>query len=135
MSTFSYKHVAIDIRLAVAVSVLAIVIYVVKPWFISSERIQDDVLKLMPIGTSLEEVSDVISAKKRWYVFTAKGFVPWSSVSDEFLEDTINRKRISLSLRDYGNPLYYVFFSTSVLLTFDDDLRLIDVEASNQLTP
>ena len=135
MSTFSSKHVAIVIQLAVAVSIFAIVVYIAKPWFISSERVRDDVLKLMPIGTGFEDACNVIESKNRWYVLTLNGLVLWSSVSDEFIRDSADRKTIRLSVRDYGYTLYYVFFEIDVVLRFDDDFNLAEVEVRKYLNP
>ena len=106
----------------------------VKPFLRSDEKIEYDILKLMPIGTSWEEVVEIIESNEKWYVPTSKGLVPWASVSEFNIQSIAEKKGINLSLRDYGHPLYYAFFAVNVKLRFDENFKLIEVEVRQYLS-
>ena len=124
------------IKIAVWVIIAINVFQFVRPFFVTIEKIENDVLKIIPIGTSWDEAVEIIESKKKWYVPTAIGLVHFSSLSehDIRISSIIEKKRIPLSLRNYGHPLFYTFFAFNVTLVFDEELKLTSVEGTQYLS-
>jgi hypothetical protein len=122
------------IKITIWIVVLVNIILFAMPYFRSNETIRNDILKLMPIGTTWEEVVDIIGNKNKWYVPTSMGLIPFSSYFASHSSDTVSISNLYLSLEDYGHPFYYAFFAVDVILRFDKDLKLIEVEVRQYLS-
>jgi len=124
------------IKALIAISSIIVLINVIqfaRPLLRSNEKVESDMLKLMPIGTSMEDAIKIIQSRNKWFIPTSRGPLPWSSLSDALKSDMIERGLIKLSIKDNGHPLYYDFFQVSVVLRFDDDFKLIEVDVSQFL--
>jgi hypothetical protein len=85
-----------------------------------------------------EQISVTVKgeSKKKWYVPTSYGLIPWSKIHKYDMPPSFTeREKIILSLQDYGHPLYYVFFEAEVWLNFDEDFNLYEVEVRQYLSP
>ena len=111
--------------LLITVLVLAIIIFS-NPLRRSEEYIQSEILKLTPIGTSMEDVIKVVESKKKWKVWQGDDYKQWSSVSDFYKNHIIEIKSMEILIGEY-----WTIFKTSVRveLNFDEDFNLIDVTA------
>ena len=133
------KRFVIVLHLVMGIVIIVNVFQFIKPWFRSDERIRSDMLKLMPIGTSLDEAVGIMRSKEKWYIPTSRGLVSCSLYYEDYMpkehsNDTIQRTNIRLSLKDYGYPFYYIFFAVNVTLGFDDNLKLRTVEVRQYLS-
>ena len=100
------------------------------------EKIREDLLKLTPIGTSMEEVIGAIRGHKKWrieYVSDTHGYSvsaydgrPSEPAPDE---KWIGKKSINAYLGSYcgGIKDYFFEIGVSVYFGFDEDSKLIDI--------
>ncbi|MCL2020236.1 MAG: hypothetical protein FWG70_10840 [Oscillospiraceae bacterium] len=108
----------------------------IKPWVKPNAMVRNDILELIPIGTSWDDVVEIIESKEDWYIPTHIGLVHWSSLSksDIQIPNIIERKGINLSIKDYGHAVYHAFFQVNVTLRFDEDYNLSEVEVTRLLS-
>ena len=96
----------------------------------SSEQIREDMLKLTPIGTSMDDVLEVITNNQKWkirYIREWVGFRMTGGRPSEGVPDSNNNvgvKSIRVYLGQYG-----IIFATgvSVFYGFDEDSKLIEI--------
>jgi hypothetical protein len=121
----------ISIYVASFLVVISIITVLINPLWRPREIVQEQMLKLIPIGTHIDDVIGVIESRKKWKVLRAGGWRAWSSSDEAFINDTINRKTISLLLGKYGPPLLVTFVGAT--LRFDEDLKLISIEVTKSV--
>ncbi|MCL2019167.1 MAG: hypothetical protein FWG70_05335, partial [Oscillospiraceae bacterium] len=62
------------IKIAVWVIIAINVFQFVRPFFVTIEKIENDVLKIIPIGTSWDEAVEIIESKKKMVCQNRRGF-------------------------------------------------------------
>ena len=108
----------------VGIFITIIVLIASNPLRRSETHIEEGILKITPIGTSIEEVFSVVDEKK-WVIDPTGEQKPGMPSSQFRKDEAIERKRIDAVIGEYRT-----IFDTgvSVFWYFDDDLKLIDVE-------
>jgi len=89
--------------------------------------IQMRILKLTPLGTSMNDVIKVIENNNKWKLLHSGDFKSLSQISDNLIEYSKDRKIIVVQLGTYHHAAI-IPTHVSVTWRFDDDLRLIKVE-------
>jgi hypothetical protein len=127
------KHIKKSLILILALVVSINIFQFARPLLRSDQKVQRDMLKLMPIGTSLEDCIRIIEGKNKWYIPTSSGLRTWSELNEMLRNSMMERGVIKLSVEDYGHSFYYAFMCVSVILRFDEDFKLHEVEVSQFL--
>ncbi|MDD4493085.1 MAG: hypothetical protein PHV32_01830 [Eubacteriales bacterium] len=100
----------------------------------SEGRIRKDLLKLTPIGTSMEDVLAAIeSYEKLDFYFTVNSRSPLprpKEITSEFMEDFIRKKSMDFYLGKY-NGFFTIY--VGVRYSFDEDLNLIDIVVNKEM--
>ncbi|MCL2019169.1 MAG: hypothetical protein FWG70_05345 [Oscillospiraceae bacterium] len=121
--------ISLMIAATLAIHIFSVIFINVFPflrvWFRPTERIKSDVLELMPIGTSWEEVIKIIESKEEWYGDDKH----WSSLREYLIQGITERRVVRFSLLNYEHPLIQV----TMTLRFDEDLELSEVEVTQLL--
>ena len=123
------KHIKIAVCVII---VTALLIILANPLRRSTDRIRDNILKLTPVGMSMEETIRIVESKKKWelYWISNKGYGMFRGSPGEYYFDitkeiaehyVVGVKSIRVHLGDY--------FRTGVLAYwgFDEDDKLVDV--------
>jgi len=111
----------------VAIILIPVAMMAINPLRMPSKLVKMSILKITPIGTSMEDVIDVVRSNEKW-----EGCLVNYDGRDAngFLSKECKRS-IRSSVGDYGiiTNGYNNFFSTNVtvLWGFDKDFKLIDV--------
>jgi hypothetical protein len=114
----------------IPVSIIIIIIVIMmllNPLFLRSERqIERYILRIMPIGMSVEDVINVVRNETLWEVIRARGWTPLSSLSENeiksYIDESIDVGMVSLYLgRSFG------FNSVAATWRFDENGELLDV--------
>ena len=97
------------------------VTYATNPLRKSEEEIKANILKLTPIGTSMDDVINVIESNESW---GWEGYISPNGFPVDVSGDPIGEKSISVILGSYRN-----IFKTYVLSrwVFDENSKLIEV--------
>jgi len=111
------------------------IILISNPLRKSEENIREEILKLAPIGTNIENVTKLFEKKKEWKVYHQGGYIPWSSIpKDEissYIDDSIRRKKMEVEAGKYISGIFnthvYVYFK------FNENLELIDVSIYKEI--
>ena len=110
-------------------------IWFLLPYFKTTSRIEREVLQMIPLGTHMNDVVQILEKKEKWFISIEGRFhdemVSWSvaSESEEFWRNLDRYQTIRICLRDYGHPLYYYVFAHEVTLSFDNSFFLVRVKA------
>ena len=111
----------------VGLVVLAVIIVVLlNPLRRSKEHIRNGLLKMTPVGTSMDDVLVAIESSRKWKYYTSNSH-SWplesKEITSEYIDSFIRTKSMIFYLGKYG------FFTVcvSAKYTFDEDLNLIDV--------
>ena len=112
----------------VGILVIVAVIIMSNPLRRSKETIYEQMLKLTPIGTSIEDVLEVIDGNGKWKVWNVNSDGNWDSLSsniDLYKNVLIERRSIIVLVGEYRT-----IFATSVSVhwKFDEDLRVIGID-------
>ena len=118
------------IALSVIVLILAIIV-LLNPLRRSQEYIKNDILKLTPMGTSMEDVIEIIERKRQWeidYISYDHGYrkpgKPEHSDIALGRETIVGEKSIRVFVGEYRN----IFItSVTVFFGFDKDSKLIEI--------
>ena len=122
--TITYTIIAIVI--IIAIIMILMLFYRLQSY---EPYVHNKMLKLTPIGTSMEDVIKVIESKKKWQVWDIDHGggrrKPLPQNSESYKNHFIESKSINVLIGEYMTP-----FTTSVTVRwkFDDDLKLIDIE-------
>jgi hypothetical protein len=87
----------------------------------SEEKIKESILKLTPVGTSLEDVIKIIENNKKWetrYISYEDGYL------DPKTRAVVGEKSIRAFVGEYRN---FFVTSVSVFWGFDEDSKLIEI--------
>ena len=91
-----------------------------------AEEIREDMLVLVPIGTSIEDIIALMGRRNDWKVHTRGRWWRWSELSDEIKEwstiSFVGGKTIWISMR--GDGLGQI---VRLIFYFDDNLELRDI--------
>ncbi len=118
------------IVLSVIVLIVAIIL-LLNPLRRSQEQIKNDILKLTPMGTSMEDVIKIIESKKQWeidYISHEHGYrrpgTPEYSDIALGRETIVGEKSIRVLVGEYRN----IFItSVTVFFGFDKNSKLIEI--------
>jgi len=117
------------IVVAIAVIIPSVIIFN-NPLNKPVEKIEEDILRLVPLGTSLGDVIKVVEANKEWKVLH-RTWEPWPSGDEAYLNDTVRRRTIKLVL---GKA---IVSTVDVVLRFEGDgldMKLVKVEVRKYLS-
>jgi hypothetical protein len=110
----------------------------------SNERLRSDMLKLTPIGTSMEDVIKTINESNKWeirYIYNDSGYSMFGGrpgCRSDFKDSPVNDFIIGeKSIRTFhrGYHAIQVSISIEVYYAFDGDSKLIDVAISKGISP
>ena len=138
------KKILIITTLTIGAIIMGTVIISLHPLFRSSERVLNDVLKILPMGTHIDDVAAVVNKQSiiknvkemhapiikydSWYVNPRHGEVPgWSSTSTSAGHVIVGYKSIKVSYKTYFNTFFAIYWG------FDEDGKLIDVLVTKDL--
>lgn len=112
------------VLIALAVTILVtVIIALLNPLRKSQEQITEDILKLTPIGTSMEDVIKVIESRRKWeleHINYENGYRYRKEKEDKI----IGEKSIRVFIGDYRNVFVT---SVTVFWGFDENSKLIEV--------
>ena len=119
--------------------VVAVLISLANPLAKSQEEIRENILKLTPIGTSMDDVVKIIENNKKWetmYVndkngYSIMGGIPSEASSNE-VDTVVGKKSIRVMIGKYHfQPQFdiYAFIEryVNVFWAFDENSKLIEV--------
>jgi len=117
------------------IALIIIIMMLSNPLRRSVERIRDDMLKLTPIGTNMEDVIAIIESNEKWkinYISESGGYLlihglPYQHFINSTTGTMIGEKSIKASLGHY-NILFHVY--VTVYFGFDENSKLIDIAVS-----
>jgi len=94
----------------------------------SDEEIRENLLKITPIGTSMEDVLKAIENNKKWKILQEGSWKSWPSLPDKIVSIYKNFF-IKIKLINVLLGTYWGFFEMYVGAhwKFDENLKLIDI--------
>jgi len=131
------RRIIINISIAILVVILSIVLgSLLSPLRRSDERIKADMLKLTPIGMSMEDAKAIIENNDKWKVrhildggYTYSAGVP---IGPHQGGDSLPGVRVGVTTMevDIGFYNFFVFIfkeEISIFYGFDEDSKLVDI--------
>jgi len=113
-------------KILIMLAVLICIFLFLKPWLISNYKIQNDILKIIPIGTDWYEALDKIDSQRKLWLSAPPSRVVRTSPFQSFQDELgVARMRVKL---EYGHFIYRYFVQTYVVLSFGEDLMLREVK-------
>jgi len=137
------KKIVVYILIALSVGVvITMAILLSNPLRRSEDRIRANMLKLTPIGTSMEDVIKVVEGNEKWKINTVRDYgyllvngvpsFPYFSPIEEKEYDyhLIGEKSMCVYLGEYRT----IFItSVEVYYAFDEDSKLIDIAVKKDM--
>ena len=128
------KKIMIFVLISICLIIITIVIMMLSnPLFLRSERqIRSNILKLTPIGMSINEVVEVVRTETEWEVLRQAGWEPLSLLSEDATHSHIYERAKAGSMRlSLGRSFGYNF--VSAVWKFDDNGQLIEVTVKREM--
>ena len=127
------KQIFIIVFIAIIFSMVVIVL-LSNPLRSPEERIRTDLLEVMPIGTSMEDVISIVESHKRWNISARilydigitmgpRGPSRGIPLSDE---EVIGEKSIRIHLGQYLAPIF-IQTDVTAFVAFDENAELIEI--------
>lgn len=121
-----------------AVIIISVVVVLSNPLRSSNESIRTTMLKLTPIGTSMEDVVEVVEGNEKWKIRSVRDygyllvngipsfpyFSPIGEGGYDYKHPIIGEKSMRVYLGDYRTIFVT---SVSVFYAFDENSKLIDI--------
>ncbi|MCL2048309.1 MAG: hypothetical protein FWG87_06235 [Defluviitaleaceae bacterium] len=111
------------VLIVMAVALIGLSIFL-KPWLTSDEKLQNDILKRIPIGTDWHEALEVVDSQKKWQRPTNAS--PENAIIFSRSLDSVGMYRMRVRIK-HGHFIYRKLFATYAMLDFDEDLMLCEV--------
>jgi hypothetical protein len=119
-----FKKIFIFIGILLLLIILLIIlIYLTNPLFKSEETLQNDILKLTPLGTSIDEVIKIIKTRKKWRITQISNDHGYIYQKSYPLKE-IGNKSIRAEIGEYG---FILVTNVTIFWGFDENSKLIDV--------
>ena len=122
------KHIIIGfVGLALEITVCMIIIFAINPLLKPTGWIRNDLLKLTPVGTRMDDVLAIIENIEKWD-FKIDNMVSWPPDSEDEASEFIDYYIRNESMR-FVLGTYTFIFKTYVTVEYklDENLKLIDI--------
>jgi hypothetical protein len=128
------KKKMIFVLIPVGTIILTMVIMMLlNPLFLRSERqIRSNILKLTPIGMSIDEVVETVRNETKWETLTQTGWIPLASFTEDIIQSYMyERAEAGLIWLFLGRSFGY--YSVTADWKFDENGKLVDVTVRKEL--